>query len=262
MSTVGAPLGAEVWLLPEAEVDGLMERALAVLSADEHARWVRLRTEAARRRHLGARLLCRSVLGAYAGTPPDQLHFRHGRFGRPELRPNPWQLCFNLTHTDGLVACVVTDGLACGIDVERVVVDPSVVRYGVERLAFAERARLEAASPSRRAREFVDVWVLKEAYTKALGAGLQYGFDSFQLGPDSRGSVVLVDPLLSEPEVGRWQFTLATTGTGHRLAVAVRRHGSSHVPVPMTLRLFPTGETLCSLTAYFGSPSPTAWPAG
>ncbi|MFJ5551355.1 4'-phosphopantetheinyl transferase family protein [Streptomyces sp. NPDC093225] len=255
MNPLGTLTGAEVWLLPEAEVDGLTEQARSVLSADEHARWTRLRTEAARRRHLGARLLCRSVLGAYSNTPPHRLTFTRGDFGRPELFPNPSGLRFNLSHTKGLIACVVSDGLPCGVDVERMDVDPNVVGYVVERFTPAERARLEAADPARRAREFLDVWVLKEAYTKALGAGLQYGFDAFQLGPDSTGEVVLDDPRLPGHEAGRWQFALSTTGTGHRLAVAVRRHGDSSVPVPVPQRLFTAGEVVPARRESF-SPAP------
>ncbi|MFI5689511.1 4'-phosphopantetheinyl transferase family protein [Streptomyces sp. NPDC051636] len=260
MSTLGALKDPEIWLLPEDEVDGLTEQAHAVLSSDEHARWARLRTEAARRRHLGARLLCRSVLGAYAGAPPDQFRFRKGHFGRPELDPNPWRLRFNLSHTDGLIACVVTDGLPCGIDVERLLVAPSVVRFGVERLAPAERARLDAAPPAVRSREFVDVWVLKEAYTKALGSGFQYGFDSFQLGPDSRRGVLLEDPRQPEHDAVCWQFALSTTSTGHRLAVAVRRREHTSRAMPMPLKLFPSGDLLCSLPAYSEPPPSAACP--
>ncbi|MFF3675000.1 4'-phosphopantetheinyl transferase family protein [Streptomyces sp. NPDC002120] len=240
MNPQGPLTGAEVWLLPEAEVDGLTDQARSVLSADEHARWSRLRSDAARRRHLGARLLCRSVLGAYTGMPAQRLGFVQGDFGRPELLPNPSGLRFNLSHTDGLIVCVVTDGLLCGVDVERADVDPKVVGYAMERLTAAERARLEAADPARRARDFLDVWVLKEAYTKALGAGLQYGFDAFQLGPDVRGRVVLHDPRMPGHEAGRWQFGLSTTATGHRLAVAVRRQDNSRTPLPVPQRLFTT----------------------
>ncbi|MEV7440885.1 4'-phosphopantetheinyl transferase superfamily protein [Streptomyces sp. NPDC091204] len=255
MNPQGPLTGAEVWLLPEAEVDGLTDQARSVLSADEHARWIRLRSEAARRRHLGARLLCRSVLGAYTGMAARQLRFTPGDFGRPELLPNPSGLRFNLSHTDGLIVCVVTDGLLCGVDVERTDGDPNVVGYAMERFTAAERARLEAADPARRARDFLDIWVLKEAYTKALGVGLQYRFDTFQLGPDLRGKVVLHDPRLPGHEAGRWQFGLSTTGTGHRLAVAVRRHGNSRTPVPVPQRMFttevlvPTAETRTVLGA-------------
>ncbi len=244
MSDLGSLHDVEVWLLPEAEVEGLEEKAHAVLSPDESRRWARLRTEAAQRRHLGARLLCRSVLAAHSGAEPAQLCFRRGHFGRPELEPNPWGLRFNLTHTEGLIACVVTDGLACGIDVERELVDPSVVRYGVERLAPQERARLDALPPSVRAREFVEVWVLKEAYTKALGAGFQYGFHSFQLSPNPAGDPLLDDPRLTEHEVGRWQFTLSTLWTGHRLALAVRRRENGPAPAPVTFRFFPSGDVV------------------
>ena len=101
---------AEVWLLPEADVDDWGRRGEAMLSADERARCSRLLTASARRRCVGARLLSRSVLAERAGTDPARLSFTVGAFGRPELRPNPWRLRFNLTHSEGLIACAVTAG--------------------------------------------------------------------------------------------------------------------------------------------------------
>ncbi|WP_100444520.1 4'-phosphopantetheinyl transferase family protein [Glycomyces xiaoerkulensis] len=235
---------AEVWLLREADVDGFARPAAAMLSPDEWARWERLRIESARRRYLGARLLSRSVLAAQVGIAPSRLTFSSGEYGRPELHPNPWRLRFNLTHSEGLIACVVTADVLCGIDAERTPAAPAVVRYGTERFAPVERARLGAVEPGVRAVEFVDTWVLKEAYTKALGFGFQYGFDTFTLMPDARGDVVVNDPRMAASEAGHWRFTLFTAFTGHRLALALRHSEPVAGRVQVPVRAFPRGEVL------------------
>jgi 4'-phosphopantetheinyl transferase len=225
-----------VWLLAEADVPRVVRRlgGWRVLSPGERERLLRLRTPGARRRHLGSRLLCRTVLARYAGVEPVSLRFTTGPFGRLDLDPNPWRLRFNLSHTAGLIAGVFTVDRPCGIDVERGEADPSVVRHGIERLAPAERARLSTMDPRRRAAAFVDTWVLKEAYTKALGFGFQHHFDSFTLSAEAG----LADPSRPAAELPRWQFELATTPTGHRLAVAVRREPTDQPRLAMHLNDF------------------------
>lgn len=237
---------AEVWLLPEADVDDWGRRGEAMLSADERARCSRLLTASARRRCVGARLLSRSVLAERVGTDPARLSFTVGAFGRPELRPNPWRLRFNLTHSEGLIACAVTADLPCGIDAERTPAAADLVRYGAERFAPAERARLDALG-SGASTAFVDMWVLKEAYTKALGLGFQYRFDGFSLMADSRGAVALDDPRVPEAEAARWAFSLATMPTGHRLALAVRYRTALHERARVPVRAFPDGSVLSLL---------------
>ncbi|MCI0385818.1 4'-phosphopantetheinyl transferase superfamily protein [Streptomyces sp. CNQ085] len=214
----------QLWLLAEESVDAEVARyAAGLLSADERRRLERLRPPAGRRRFLGARLLCRTVLGELLGQPPAALRFVRGALGRPELDPGPHGVRFSVSHTSGLIGCLVSREGPCGLDVERAEVSGPALRYGQRWLAPAERELLAALPPGRRAREFTDLWVLKEAYTKALGLGFQHRFDGFRLGPDDHGQVVLEDPSVPPDAAARWRFALLSVSGGHRLAVAVRR---------------------------------------
>jgi 4'-phosphopantetheinyl transferase len=174
-------LAADLWLLDEAAVDEL-SAALTVgqlLSVEETARYTRHRLEGPRRRFLGARLLCRHALSAYADVAPAEWMFTQGRFGRPELDPNPWDLAFNVSHTVGLIACVVTRGGLCGVDVEPAPARPEAVALADGHFAPHECDALAAVADGARADLFVDFWVLKESYTKALGLGLSRRLSSF-----------------------------------------------------------------------------------
>ncbi|BBB00139.1 putative phosphopantetheinyl transferase PfaE [Actinacidiphila reveromycinica] len=175
-----------LWLLPEravprfaAEVGGLR-----LLTAEERARHARLPTAGARRRYLGARLLSRHALSADTGLPPERWRFRRGPFGRPEPEPAADGVRFNLSHTDGLIACVVTRDRACGVDVERAPASPEAVGHLARRFSAAERAELAALEPAPRQARFSELWVLKESYLKALGTGLTRDLASFSFaGP-------------------------------------------------------------------------------
>ena len=98
----------------------------------------------------------------------------YGAHGKPALAGDS-PLHFNLSHADGIAACIVSDK-ECGIDCERV----REYRPNVARRVFtaAELAMLEAAPESERGLLFFRIWTLKEALAKADGAGLSYPMSS------------------------------------------------------------------------------------
>jgi 4'-phosphopantetheinyl transferase len=215
---------AHLWLLPEAAVARVGAAVIPerLLSADELERYERLRLAPVRRRFLGARILCRHALSAYADVGPAEWRFAYGPHGRPELEPNVWGLRFNVSHTVGLIACVVTCSDTCGVDVELTPARPEAVALSEEHFAAAERADLNALAPGARAARFADLWVLKEAYTKALGVGLTRDLSSFTF--DLRGpTITLGDPQREPAEARHWQFRLLRIGPQHTCAVALRR---------------------------------------
>ena len=95
------------------------------------------------------------------------------KLGKPSLAEYP-DVHFNLSHANGITACVVSDSV-CGIDCEGI----RPYRENVARRAFSESERelLEAVSGEERDLLFVRLWTLKEAYVKALGDGISYPLD-------------------------------------------------------------------------------------
>ena len=198
-----------------------------LLSPEEEAAERRFRVEHARRQHLAARALVRTTLSRYAAVDPRRWRFRAGAQGRPEIAgpEGAPPLVFNLSHTRGLVACVVTLGRAAGVDVERPdrrLSDPlALARHG---FAPAERAALGRLAGSARRELFYDLWTLKEAYVKARGAGflaLPARKVSYELAPEGLIRLTIAPELADRAE--EWQVALLAPTREHRLAVAVRR---------------------------------------
>ncbi|MFD7169995.1 4'-phosphopantetheinyl transferase family protein [Streptomyces violascens] len=213
-----------LWLLEESAVGRFAADlgGLALLGEDERARLRRLHTDGARRRHLGARLLSRYALSERTGRLPGQWRFRTGPFGRPEPEPDGDGVRFNLSHTEGLIACVVTaGGRACGVDVERTPASPDAVRHLSPHFAAVERAELDALGPVRRAYRLAELWVLKEAYLKALGTGVTRSLGGFSFATDSNGRITVRDPERPPAAAAHWWFELLRPAPGHVLALAV-----------------------------------------
>ncbi len=220
---------AHLWLLRlrESIPPPVEQRWRELLSPAEAAAERRFRVEAARRQHLAGRALARTTLSRYADVEPRSWEFRTGPQGKPEIAGPTGvpPLRFNLSHTRGLVACVVTLGLDAGVDVERPdrrLSDPlALARHG---FAPAERAALERLAGRARGELFCDLWTLKEAYVKARGSGflaLPARKLAYEIAPGGRIHLSI------EPEIGDraedWQVELLAPTAEHRLAVAIRR---------------------------------------
>jgi len=205
-----------------------------LLTPDEHERMERFVFERDRQRFLLTRALVRTMLSSYAPVAPADWRFVNNAYGRPELAERPAgvpDLRFNLSHTDGLIACAVTVGREVGVDVEQV---QRVVTYDVAGRFFAPRevADLRALPEPDQARAFFDYWTLKEAYIKARGYGLALPLSEFAfvLRPADAPTIRFEPTLVDDP--ASWQFVQAWPTPAHRLALAVRSDGTD-LPVRM-----------------------------
>jgi len=222
------PGHARVWLVSPRTVSAERIRRLraAVLSADERSRMDRLVFAEDRAHFAVAHALTRFALsGCSKGVAPWRWRFAAGDHGRPEIASPPSWLRFNLSHTPGLVGCVVTGGQDCGLDVERL---PLRWRdLGPQVLSDGERDWVHAGAdaPVR----LIQAWTMKEAYTKARGMGMRLRFDEcvFDL---SRNPIRLVShPPGGSAQWSFWQRRLP----GHVVAVAL---GASRATATLSLR--------------------------
>lgn len=213
-----------VWLADAASADSVsaFRARRDFLSEDERERASRFVFEQDRDAYLTAHVLLRGALSSCCpSVEPSAWVFERAGRGRPEIaHPHTdARLRFNISHTRGLAACVVTAGVDCGVDVERIDRRIDVESLGASVLAASEVEVLGALPESARAEYFLRLWALKEAYAKARGLGLALPFNrlAVELGPPIQ---IHADTAL-EPDAAAWQFTSWTPAT-HVAAVAVR----------------------------------------
>lgn len=213
---------AQVWLARPSACDParLAARYLPLLSDDERARHRALMREVDRHAYLTAHALQRLVLAGYTGVAPERLTFRRGARGKPhpELAPPYDTLSCNLSHTSGLVGCVVTRGRACGLDIETVRSMDDMDGVADMVCSPAERTLLHRLPAAERARYFFTLWTLKEAYVKATGEGIGVDLTRVAFTLDA-GAVAC--RLGSAPAGADWQFHASAPDTSHALAVAL-----------------------------------------
>jgi 4'-phosphopantetheinyl transferase len=201
-----------------------LEDCRILLSEEELQRAQRFRFEGDRRGFLVSHGLLRKALSwAEPSVSPEDWVFATTPMGRPEVdRPevSP-RLRFNISHTNSLVACVVTSEMDCGVDVE----DMSA-RYDIESLsrrilAASERAYIAALPEEERVCGFFRLWTLKEAYTKARGLGFSLPFEQLRFSWHEDAIRLDIDPTLDDG--GQWHLEQWQALPDVMLSVAVRR---------------------------------------
>ncbi len=220
-----------LWVVRPEEIDdpGLLDRYRSLLTEDERRKCARFIFEKDRHACLVTRALLRTTLSHYADVPPEAWRFATNDYGCPSIdEPHDARfLRFNLSHTNGLIVCLVARGRDVGVDVEDRTRKGSLLEVADRFFSPFEVRALRSLPPEERLDRFFLYWTLKESYIKARGMGLAIPLAqfSFQLDLDSaeeRGIRVRFDPRLQDdPE--SWQFSVLSYGRRHAIASSLRR---------------------------------------
>ena len=195
--------------------------ALALLNAEERQQQQRYIPPAKRHEYLVTRVLVRRVLGEALGKAPESLQFVCNEWGRPAvlLDSSAAPLHFNLSHTDGLVVCLVSTAHEVGVDTELFSRAPRLLALAPNVFAAKELDDLAALPADAQAQRAVLLWTLKESYIKARGMGLSLPLDGFAFRLADGAIRLEVEPALDD-DGARWQFQTQTLGP-HCISMAM-----------------------------------------
>ena len=215
-----------VWLTrPEDVTDADTLKAYqALLSSGERERYRQFHFDSDRHRFLVSHALVRRMLSAYVDVEPSSWQFSSNRHGRPEIAAPDVAppLRFNLTHTGGLVACVVSLELDCGIDVEQLSARGNLAGIAEKMFAAGEQQALQALDGEAFVERFFYYWTLREAYCKALGVGIAHAKRNYCFVEEGGGQWRIRFDAQADGEHHHWQFELTRPTVGHVAAVAIR----------------------------------------
>jgi 4'-phosphopantetheinyl transferase len=113
---------------------------------------------------------------------PAEWRFAPDRHGKPSLTDaEHGHIRFNLSHCRSRVAVVLAEHLDCGIDVEPLSRDMASDVLLASCLSDEEKIWLDRRPAAGRGRDFLRLWTLKEAISKAVGLGLSLPFETISL---------------------------------------------------------------------------------
>jgi 4'-phosphopantetheinyl transferase len=225
---------AHVFLVaPETLTDSaLLAHLERLLSLEEQERRGRFRFPEGRHEYLVSHALIRISLSRYAPVAPHAWTFRVNEYGRPEIAGplGAPRLCFNLSHTKGLIACLVALDRDVGVDVEAIERSGDLLEIAARFFAPSEVAALASVDERERRQRFFEYWTLKESYIKARGMGLSLPLAEFAFTIANGVPRIAFTPEIQD-EPASWQFELMQPGPKHILAASLRRAPTARVRV-------------------------------
>ncbi len=187
----------------------------------ERVRFARYQHAPSAHEFLAGRVLTRRWLSTLTGVAPSDWVLTEGPRGRPEVASPPTSLRFNLAHSGGVVACIMTDGADGGVDVEHLARRPIEASLWHRYCAPSEVADIEAQPPAERQRRFLTYWTLKEAYLKARGLGIAVHLAdiAFVLEAGEAARITFRESLAGTP--ADWTFRIRQVTADHLVSWAL-----------------------------------------
>lgn len=225
-AAVDARRGASVpFGLPGETAQAALQRMFAMLSPEERAVADGFDSADRRRAYIVAHALLRVILGSYAGVAPNELVFRFGRRGKPELASPPQNLQFNMSHSRDMVLVAVARGRRVGADIEHVDEPGDISRITARFLSPRDRVAIEQLPADRQREAFLRCWTRKEAYMKARGDGISRPLDDFDITTSEESSRARLRASGNPNESDAWELADVAAPRGFMAAIAVEGHG-------------------------------------
>jgi len=212
------------------EIDGLAARAFElwnILSQEERKRAERFRFDRHRTRFVVQHGRLREILGGYLDMAPQEISFQKGRGGKPAVAGENPLIRFNLSHSGDHALYAMVYGREVGVDVEVIRPKPKAAALVNRFFSPNEKKAFQKLDPREQLSAFFAGWTRKEAYVKAIGKGLRFPLDRFDvsLKPGDEDALLRVN---GEPaEAKRWSLRDIDLGPGFRAALAVEMTGGS-----------------------------------
>jgi len=147
------------------------ERARGVLTSAERDRADRFVFAADRREWTCYRASARRILGHHLGLPPNRVAWMTTDAGKPFV--DYPKLDFNLSHSGGLAALLISTFGPVGVDVEPLQRGHDLLECAAS-FCHPNEIRNLAQDDDMRAMELIRLWTAKEALLKANGSGLGF----------------------------------------------------------------------------------------
>ena len=223
----------QVWLIRTDLPAALLADLETLLDDDERQRSGALQLASHRHRFIAAHGAVRVIVGRQLGLPPEQLSWRRGRHGKPELANGRAGAHVSLSHS-GELAALALAGRSVGVDIQQLPAELDVARMAARFYPPQEARHVTATSePSAQVDRFIRLWTRKEACVKVAGGRL---FPALKLPVSGSGPIVVRDP--DGPPPGLYLVRDVPAPRGFYASVAM----AGALPYRVTRRWWPGGR--------------------
>lgn len=190
-----------------------------LLSAEEKTKANKFLFKADKERYILARGILRKLLSTYLNIPNAAINFMYNPYGKPFLTNNNG-LQFNMSHSKDKVLLGFTYQSMIGVDIE--MKSKTVDFDAVAKRFFHDNEfhLLSALGDKDKKDLFFNIWVIKEAFIKAIGKGLSSNMENLEVKSIASDMPIIALHDHSENFVS-WQLRLLPIMPDYAAAIAV-----------------------------------------
>jgi 4'-phosphopantetheinyl transferase len=200
-----------------------VRKSAALLSDAEQQRANRFTFNRDRDQFIVARAWLRRLLAARLRVCPESIELGYGEYGKPLLahRCAEPDLRFNVSHADNVAVYAFARRREIGVDVERIRLVHDADAIAARFFSCHENEAYLALDPRDKPLGFFNCWTRKEAFVKALGEGLYYPLDSFDVSlvPGEPARVLRLESASGDP--CDWRIESFSPAPGFVAAVVI-----------------------------------------
>jgi len=197
-----------VWCIALQQRSDVITKLATTLSNEELDRAERFQFQQLRESFIAARGTLRYLLAQYINLEPGQIQFEYTSAGKPFLsrKLNIPDISFNLSHSNDLALYAITKNRLVGIDIEHMRPVADFENVSATTFSAYEYSQLQSISAEQKTQAFFNCWTRKEAFIKAVGDGLSFPLDQFDvsLRPDKPARLLRISG--SEGNARRWSM--------------------------------------------------------
>jgi 4'-phosphopantetheinyl transferase len=184
---------------------------LRLLSPDEKARAQKFRVAKDSSNFIVARGILRSLIGKYLEINPAEISFQYNGFRKPCIANNN-SLNFNISHSQNIALFAFTKEFNVGVDVEFVNPDIPVKEMAAKFFSTNEINNLFALPEEQLTPGFFNCWTRKEAFIKAVGEGLSFPLNRFEVSLEPGQPAKLLATDWAPEAVSKWSIYSMSPG--------------------------------------------------
>jgi 4'-phosphopantetheinyl transferase len=216
-----------VWMASTAPPPLPLSQLQDWLSDDEHARACRFQFSRHREDYIASRGILRYLLATYCGhLAPKQVEFAKGHRGKPYLRtgcPCP-PLWFSQADSNGITLYAFNRQNEVGIDIEQMRDVPNMDGFVSRTFSEVEKTAYFSLPLKDRKEAFFNCWTRKEAFIKAIGEGLFFPLDQFDVTLKPGEPARLLRATGRPEPASSWLMLDFTPMAGYKAALALPRN--------------------------------------
>ena len=203
------------------------QKLYQTLSVDERVRAKRFHFEKDRKRFIARHGILRTILGCYLNVEPSRLQFSYGKNGKPALADTFGKeaILFNMSDSEDLAIYGFTRDHEIGVDIEHIRDIPEMDQIAERFFSARENGVFRSLPENTKKEAFFNCWTRKEAFMKAIGEGLFYPLNRFEVSfsPDEPSRLLSMG---GDPELAsQWLMLSLQPVAGFTAALAIKGHG-------------------------------------